>query len=129
MATQIVISNKDAITLDDEMAFKWEDKGKNWDDSWLPDTIHYVVWNSLGPNEIQNKDASTNNMTGNTPLTSTSDVVGNTTIADLLTWGETRRLQIEEALMNYEVALNADIDNGTTEAEGKSWRDYDPHYS
>ena len=129
MATQIVIANKESITVDDDFIIDWADKGKNWDDNWLPDTIHYVVWNALGPNEIQNKNASTNMMTGNTPLNATSDAVGNTTIADLLIWGETRALQIEEAVRDYLAAVDDDAANGTTNAEGKTWADYDPNYS
>ena len=68
-------------------------------------------------------------MTGNTDLNATSDAVGNTTIADLLVWGETRQLQIEEALNDYIAAVNEDEANGTTNTEGKDWRDYDPNYS
>ena len=51
----------------------------------------------MGQNEIQSKDASTGNMTGNTDLNATSDAVGSTTVAALLTWGETRKGQIEAA--------------------------------
>ena len=86
MATQIVIINKSRILIDDSFGINWADKGKNWVDAWCPDTIHAVIWNSLpGQNEIQSKDASTGNMTGNTNLNATSDAVGSTTIADLLT--------------------------------------------
>ena len=92
MATQIVIGNGSYICLDDDFHISWADKGKNWDSNWLPNTIHYVIWNSLsGPNEIQSKDASTGMMTGNTPLSATSDSVGTTTVENLLTWGETRK--------------------------------------
>jgi len=136
MATQIVIANKEHIALvfdngNDESFFTiyWADKGKNWNDNWLPDTIHYVVWNNLGPNEIQNKNPSTGMMTGNTPLNATSDAVGTTTVADLLVWGETRVLQIEEAIKDYNAAVADDEANGTTNAEGKTWADYDPNYS
>lgn len=136
MATQIVIANKEHIALvfdngDEESFFTiyWADKGKNWNDNWLPDTIHYVVWNNLGPNEIQNKNPSTGMMTGNTPLNATSDAVGTTTVADLLVWGETRVLQIEEAIKDYNAAVADDEANGTTNAEGKTWADYDPNYS
>ena len=130
MATQIVIANKESIKLDNDFHIEWADKGKNWNDNWLPDTIHCVIWNSLvGQNEIQNKNASTGMMTGNTDLNATSDAVGNTTVEDLLIWGETRKLQIEEALSDYIVAAYDDEKNGTTNAEGKSWKDYDPNYS
>jgi len=128
MATQITIANNESINIDDSFHIEWADKGKNWNNSWLPSTIHYVVWNSHGPNEIQNKDAN-GMMTGNTALSATSDAVGTTTIAALLSWGETRQLQIEEALIDYDVAVDADIANGTTNAVGKTWRDYDSNYS
>ena len=128
MATQIVIGNGSHILVDDNFHIDWADKGKNWNDNWLPSTIHYVVWNSLGPNEIQNKDAN-GMMTGNSDLSATSDAVGTTTIAALLTWGETRKLQIEEAVLDYETAVAGDEANGTTNAVGKTWRDYDPNYS
>jgi hypothetical protein len=89
-----------------------------------------VIWNDLpGQNEIQHKDASTGNMTGNTDLSATSDAVGSTTIADLLTWGETRKGQIDTAIASHEAAVADDEANGTTNAEGKNWTDYDPHYS
>ena len=68
-------------------------------------------------------------MIGNTDLNATSDAVGNTTVADLLVWGETRKLHIEEALSDYIVAAYDDEKNGTTNAEGKTWQDYDPNYS
>ena len=59
MATQIMISNNGLIFVDDEYPILWSDKGKNWVDSWCPNTIHAVIWNNLpGQNEIQNKDAS-----------------------------------------------------------------------
>ena len=128
MATQIVIANKEHIAIDNNFIIDWAGKGKNWDDNWLPDTIHYVVWNSMGPNEIQNKDAA-GMMTGNVALSNTSDAVGNTTVADLLTWGETRALQIEEAVRDYNAAVADDEANGTTNAQGKTWADYDPNYS
>ena len=109
---------------------QWADKGKNWVDGWCPNTIHYVIWNNLpGQNEIQTKDASTGMMTGNTNLSATSDAVGSTTIANLLTWAETRKLQIEEAMLDYSAAVADDAANKTTNAEGKTWRDYDSNYS
>jgi hypothetical protein len=55
--------------------------------------------------------------------------VGSTTIADLLTWGETRKGQIETAYAAYDAAVADDITNGTTNAEGKTWVDYDPNHS
>ena len=124
MATQIVIANKESIFLDNTFYIAWADKGKNWVDAWTPDTIHYVIWNDLpGQNEIQNKDAD-GNMTGNTNLNATSDAVGSTTIADLLTWGETRKGQIEAA----QTAHSNAVDAGTA-TDSETWRDYDPNYS
>ena len=128
MATQIVIGNGSHIQIDNDFHIEWADKGTNWNNSWLPSTIHYVVWNSMGPNEIQNKDAN-GMMTGNVALSAPSDAVGTTTIANLLTWGETRQLQIQEAELDYGAAVASDAANSTTNAEGKTWRDYDPNYS
>ena len=128
MATQITISNGDYVKIDDSFHIKWEDKGNAMPS--IPSTVHCVIWNALaGQNEIQNKDASTGNMTGNTDLSATSDAVGSTTIADLLTWGETRKGQIETAYAAYDAAVADDEANGTTNAEGKTWVDYDPNYS
>jgi hypothetical protein len=130
MATQIVILNADHILVDDNYSINWADKGKNWQDAWCPNTIHVVIWNNLpGQNEIQSKDPATGNMTGNTNLNATSDAVGSTTIADLLTWAEIRKLQIEEAKLDFTAAIEDDEANGTTNAVGKTWVDYDPNYS
>ena len=64
MATQIVILNGDSILIDNLHPIEWADKGKNWVDAWCPNTVHAVIWNNLqGQNEIQNKDASTGDMT------------------------------------------------------------------
>ena len=130
MATQIVIGNGSHILIDDSYHIDWADKGNAWQDAWCPNTIHAVIWNSLpGQNEIQNKDASTGMMTGNVDLNATSDAVGSTTIADLLTWAETRKGQISTAMTAYRTAVKDDEANGTTNAEGKTWKDYDPNYS
>jgi hypothetical protein len=143
MATQIVISNNESIEVDG-FYITWADKGTAM--VVLPETTHYIIWNELpGQNEVQYKDVSTLKMTGNVDLNSTSDAVGSTTIADLLTWGETRKGQIETATADYsnayENALNAWISGGGTEATfteseaalawdwSKTWIDYDPHYS
>ena len=147
MATQIVILNKDYMNIDN-FHIGWVDKGKNWNDSWLPDTIHAVVYNNLpGPNEIQNKDATTHMMTGNQPLNATSDAVGSTTVADLLSWGETRKTQINSAVLDYqnyvENAKTKWIDDGNSADDfhsdnsstssyidwSKSWIDFDENYS
>lgn len=130
MATQIVIANKESIKIDDSFHIDWADKGTNWVDGWCPNNYHYVIWNSLaGPNEIQTKDPSTGMMTGNTDLNATSDAVGSTTIAALLTWAETRKGQIEAAMTAYDTAVADDITNGTNNADGKTWIDYDSNHS
>jgi len=123
MATQIVIANGESITLDGNYKISWDDKGNSM--PTLPNTIHYVIWNNLiGQNEVQQKDASTGNMTGNVNLNATSDVVsGSTTVADLLTWGETRKGQIEAAQTSF---VNAQ--NGGTATASETWRDYDSNY-
>ena len=130
MATQIVIANDSYIKVDDTFHIEWADKGNAWQAGWMPNTIHAVIWNALpGQNEIQSKDPATGNMTGNTNLNATSDAVGSTTIADLLTWAEIRKLQIEEAKLDFTAAIEDDEINGTTNAVGKTWVDYDPNYS
>jgi len=148
MATQIVIANENFILLDDSFHIAWADKGNAWQAGWCPNTIHYVIWNDLvGDNEIQNKDPSTDDMTGNTPLNATSDAVGSTTIANLLSWGETRKTQINSAILDYDNYyenatsswqsdgnnLNNFVpDNSATAAYidwSKSWKDFDEHYS
>ena len=115
MATQIVIGNGSYIRVDDSYHIDWADKGSSM--PALPDTVHCVLRNSLpGKNEIQSKDASTGNMTGNTNLSATSDAVGSTTVAALLTWAETRKTEIQTALEAYEDAGSPD---------DKTWHDYD----
>ena len=126
MATQIVIGTGDYIKIDDSFHIDWADKGNAMIS--LPSTIHAVIWNDLpGQNEIQNKDAS-GNMTGNTDLNDASDAVGSTTIADLLTWGETRKGEITTAIAAYDAVAADDAANGTTNAAGTSWIDHDPNY-
>jgi hypothetical protein len=138
MATQIVIQNEDRILLDDSFAFNWNEKGNAWQDDWCPNTIHCVIWNNLpGQNEIQNKDASTGMMTGNVNLNSTSDAVGSTTIAALLTWAETRKGQIEAAITAHDTAFNNslaawlaadDANTNTNHSWSKTWYDYDSNF-
>ena len=119
MATQIVILNGDSINVDDGFLILWADKGNAM--PALPNTIHAVIWNNLpGQNEIQSKNASTGSMTGNTDLNATSDAVGSTTVANLLTWAETRKGQIEAAITAY----NNAVTNGTA-SDGETWRDYE----
>ena len=123
MATQIVILNEDSIKIDDSFHINWEEKGTNMPS--IPNTIHCILWNNLpGPNEIQNRDVVNLDMTGNTPLTSSSDAVGDTTIDDLLTWAESRKSQIEQAQTDYDDAITAG-----TDTVGQTWKDYDPNYS
>ena len=136
MATQIVISNEDYIKVDDSQ-INWADKGTSM--PAIPATIHCVIWNDLtGQNEIQHKDASTGNMTGNVDLNATSDAVGSTTIADLLAWGETRKGQIETAKAEHDTAASQAENDWIAANPGvdiadfrwtKTWVDYDPHYS
>ncbi len=137
MATQIVIFNNESITIDDNYRISWSAKGNSMPS--IPNTVHAIVYNNLlGQNEIQSKDPSTGNMTGNTDLNSTSDAVGSTTIGELLTWAETRKGQIQAAITAYEAAVAADVANETPGVNGgnsnpvtagKTWVDYDPNYS
>ena len=127
MATQIVIHNDSSIKIDDSFHIDWEDKGNAMIS--LPSTIHAVIWNDLpGQNEIQNKDAS-GNMTGNTDLNDASDAVGSTTIADLLTWGATRQIEIEQAQLSHDEAEAIHNAEGDGSVWTKTWIDYDPNYS
>ena len=128
MATQIVIHNDSSIKIDDSFHIAWADKGNAMPS--LPNTVHAVIWNDLvGQNEIQNKDPATGNMTGNTDLNATSDAVGSTTIADLLTWATTRQLQIEQAILSHDEALAVHEAEGDGSVWTKTWIDYDPNYS
>ena len=131
MATHIVISNNDYTNIDDSFLIRWVDKGNAM--PALENTVHYVLWTS-GQKEIQSKDAS-GNMTGNTDLNATSDAVGSTTIADLLTWGETRKGQIATAHSDHDTAFSAATDAWVADGNEadtlvwhKTWRDYDPNY-
>jgi hypothetical protein len=130
MATQIVIANKESITIDDTYIINWADRGNALT---VPDTVHFIIWNNLtGQNEVQSKDPSTGNMTGNVSLNATSDVVyGSTTVADLLTWAETRKGQIETAKTAYDNAVAADNAAGNNGEQywEKSWIDFDSNYS
>ena len=128
MATQIIILPGDSIVIDQHHVIEWQDRGNAM--PAIPDTVHCVLWNTVsGQNEIQSKDPATGNMTGNTNLSATSDAVGSTTIAALLTWGETRIGQIHQARGLYDAAVADDEANGTSNAAGKTWVDYDPNYS
>ncbi len=144
MATHIVISNNDYTNIDDSFRMDWTDKGNAM--PALENTIHYVLWTS-GSKEIQTKvaDSDPPEMAGNIALSNVSDAVGSTTVQDLLTWADTRKSQILEAVMDYDNAFEnaaiAWVDAGNTietfnrvEAASawdwdKTWRDYDPHYS
>ena len=80
MATQIVIANGENIKIDDNYDISWTDKGNSM--PAVPNTVHCIIYNNLiGQNEVQNKNASTGNMTGNVSLNATSD-----TVLDLLQW-------------------------------------------
>ena len=129
MATQIVIANGDNIKIDNNYDISWADKGNSM--PAIPNTIHCIIYNNLvGQNEVQNKDASTGNMTGNVSLNATSDTVfGSTTVANLLTWAETQKGQIEAAKTAFDNVVAADVSNGTNNASGKTWIDYDSNYS
>jgi len=107
MATQIVIMNNDSINVDNGFLIPWEIKGDAM--PAIPDTIHCVIWNNLlGQNEIQNKDPSTGNMTGNTSLTATSDAVGSTTVQALLDWAQVRMDQCKAAQEKHQDDLAAE---------------------
>ena len=139
MATQIVIQNGDRILIDDSFGVSWNEKGNAWQDGWCPNTIHCVIWNSLpGQNEIQSKNPSTGMMTTNANLSATSDAVGSTTVAALLTWAGTRKGQIEAAITAHDNAYNTSLTNwlaadaaNTVDNHSwtKTWYDYDSNFS
>jgi hypothetical protein len=144
MATHIVVSNNDYTNIDDSYIIKWADKGNAM--PALENTVHYILWTS-GQKEIQTKvaDSDPPEMAGNIVLSDVSDSVGSTTIQELLTWSETRKSQILEAVMDYDNAFEnagiAWVDAGNSietfndvEAPlawdwNKTWIDYDPNYS
>ena len=86
-------------------------------------------------------------MAGNTDLNATSDAVGSTTVADLLSWGTTRKAKIESAHLEYDNAYEnaktkwvddgneADMFHSGNSATSsyfdwtKSWYDYDENFS
>ena len=130
MAEQIVILNESYILIDNSIHINWMDKGNAMPS--IPNTVHAVIWNTLsGQNEIQSKEPSTQNMTDNTDLSATSDAVGATTIADLLVWGETRKEQINLAMVAYGEAVIAETAAGVSPkvTENQTWKDYDTNYS
>jgi len=132
MANEILISYGEKIVMDQSSAryeIEWADKGNAFPD--IGNDIHYVIYNTgLGKDEVQRKNPTTQMMTGNTDLSSVSSVVGNSvTVQDLLTWVETRKLQIEEAQSSYYGVVADDEANGTNNAAGKTWIDYDSNYS
>jgi len=132
MATEITISYNDSIVVDqgtNERLIKWHEKGNAFPD--IGNDIHYFIYNTLpGGDEVQRKDPTTLMMTGNTTINSVNDEVGNgVTVQDLLDWATTRVTQIEAAEAAYDTAVTDDENNGTTNATGKTWADYDPHYS
>ena len=147
-ASQFVILRGDQIFIDDNERLEWADKGNKWQDSWVPNTIHAVIWNNLvGQNEIQNIDPDTGMMTGNVNLNSTSDADGSPTVADILSWLDVRMAEIKSAQLDYSNALeNAqtqwvndgndanDFNEGNSATSSyfdwsKTWVDYDENYS
>jgi hypothetical protein len=126
MATHVTVIYGDKIIVDYNNEINWADKGTSF--PALPNTVHAVIWNDLiGQNEVQFKNASTGDMTGNTDLNATSDTVhGSITVQNLLNYCDTRIAQINQAKTDFEAA-GAGAD-GTASA-GKTWVDYDPNYS
>ena len=86
-------------------------------------------------------------MSGNVDLNSTSDAVGSTTVADILSWIDVRMAEIKSAKLDYSNALeNAqtqwvndgndanDFNEGNSATSSyfdwsKTWVDYDENYS
>tara|TARA_R100001244_G_scaffold123357_1_gene93040 strand:- start:3077 stop:3469 length:393 start_codon:yes stop_codon:yes gene_type:complete len=130
MANEIMIFPNESILVNDSFHIKWVNKG-NAMPSLNDNTIHAIVYNNQpGDNEIQRKDLSTGDMTGNTLFTSTSDAVGDTTLQQLLDWGSTRQAQIEIAQLHWAEALTTHVESGNDESTfDKTWIDYDPNYS
>tara|TARA_R100000541_G_scaffold22197_1_gene32185 strand:+ start:3345 stop:3737 length:393 start_codon:yes stop_codon:yes gene_type:complete len=130
MANQIMIFPNESILVNDSFHIKWVNKG-NAMPSLNDNTIHAIVYNDQpGDNEIQRKDPSTGDMTGNTLFTSKSDAVGDTTLQELLDWGSTRQAQIETAQLKWMEALTTYVESGNDESTfDKTWIDYDPNYS
>ena len=154
MATEIIIAYGEKVLLDQSNSIfeiEWVDKGNAFPD--IGNDVHYVIYNTIaGPNEVQKKDPTTLMMKGNTALDSTSAVVGNSVkVSDLLTWAETRKGQINSAMLDYDnyyenaqtkwvndgndISNFNDNDDANAAATSsyidwsKSWRDYDPNYS
>jgi len=147
MATQIVIGNGSFIKIDDSFHIDWADKGNAM--PAISATIHFVIWNDLvGQNEVQFKDVSTGNMTGNTNLNSTSDTIhGSVTVQNLLDYCDTRISQINQAHDDFITAIQAAktsfVNDGNNENDfkettsgissywdfSKTWINYDPNHS
>lgn len=126
MATHVTVIYGDRIIVDYNNEINWADKGTSF--PALPNTVHAIIWNDLvGQNEVQFKDASTGNMTGNTDLNATSDTIhGSITVQNLLNYCDTRIAQINQAKTDFGAAGGGDTG---TASEGKTWVDYDPNYS
>ena len=147
MATHVTVIYGERILIDYNKEIKWVDKGTSF--PALPNTVHAVIWNDLtGQNEVQFKDASTGNMTGNTNLNATSDTIhGSITVQNILDYCDTRIAQIDQAYADFETAIQAaktsfvndgnNEDNFKSSTSGisaywdfsKTWIDYDSNYS
>jgi len=147
MATHVTVIYGESILIDYNKEIKWADKGTSF--PALPNTIHAIIWNDLtGQNEAQFKDASTGNMTGNTSLNATSDIIhGSVTVQNLLDYCDTRTAQIDQAKTDFETAIQAAktsfVNDGNSEDDfrhstsgissywdfSKTWIDYDSNYS
>ena len=147
MATHVTVIYGESITVDYNRKINWADKGTSF--PALPNTIHAIIWNNLtGQNEVQFKDASTGNMTGNTDLNATSDTIhGSITVQNILDYCDTRIAQIDQAHTDFFAAIQAAetafVNDGNSADDFKSstsgisayfdfsktWIDYDSNYS
>ena len=136
MATKITISNNDYVLIDDSSHFLWNDIGLSM--PAIPANVHYIIWNGSS-GEVQYNDG-----TGNTDLSSTNDVVGSTSIGELLTWGDTRISEraskrvsdslegheswVMKRIIRDELLMKSDwtqlSDNALSDADKLSWKDY-----
>jgi hypothetical protein len=147
MATHVTVIYGETILIDYNKEINWVDKGTSF--PALPNTVHAVIWNDLtGQNEVQFKDASTGNMTGNTNLNAKSDTIhGSITVQNLLDYCDTRISQINQAHADFltasQAAKTSFVNDGNNEDDfkettsgisaywdfSKTWIDYDSNYS
>jgi len=147
MATHVTVIYGETILIDYNKEINWVDKGTSF--PALPNTVHAVIWNDLtGQNEVQFKDASTGNMTGNTNLNAKSDTIhGSITVQNLLDYCDTRISQINQAHDDFITAIQAAktsfVNDGNNENDfkettsgissywdfSKTWINYDPNHS